>query len=90
MEVRAEKNARLDRNVTFLRLCVVGRRFVESVHSKIKVDDEDDNDANSWKWYNASEEVRTRIQNIVSGGSNTIYHVVRWVKMTLAMLLEAK
>lgn len=59
-------------------------------HSKIKVDDEDSDNANSWKWYSAPEEIQSRIENIVNGGSNTIYHVVRWVKMTLAVLLEAK
>ncbi len=59
-------------------------------HSKIKVDDEDDDNANSWKWYNAPEEIQTRIKNIVSGGANTVYHVVRWVKTTLAILWEVK
>lgn len=53
--------------------------------SKIKLDDEDDDNSNSWHWYNAPEEIKNRIQKIISGKSNTIYNVVKWVKLTLAL-----
>jgi len=49
------------------------------IHSEIKLDDEDDGNANSWNWYSTPNDIQTRIKEIMNGGSNTIYHVASYI-----------
>lgn len=47
-------------------------------HSRIKVDDEDSKNANSWKYYGKANDYQARIRKIIEDGSNTFYHTVKW------------
>ena len=47
-------------------------------HSRIKVDDEDSKNANSWKYYGKANDYQARISKIIEDGSNTFYHTVKW------------
>ena len=52
-------------------------------HSRIKVDDEDSKNANSWKYYGKANDYQARIRKIIEDGSNTFYHTVKWNGKTL-------
>lgn len=49
------------------------------IHTEIKFDDEDDDNKNSWDWYRTPDSIQTRIKEIVSGKTNTIYNVVSYI-----------
>jgi len=49
------------------------------VHSKIKFDDEDDSNNNSWNLDRIPNNIQIRIKEIISGEANTIYNVVSYI-----------
>ena len=58
------------------------------VHSKIFMDDEDSDNANSWGWYDTPSDVKERIKIIMNGSSNTIYFVVKWIEIVWAKIMN--
>jgi hypothetical protein len=58
------------------------------VHSKIYVDDEDSNNANSWGWYDTPSDIKEKIEVIMNGSSNTIYYVVKWIEIVLNKIMN--
>lgn len=58
------------------------------VHSKIYMDDEDSNNANSWGWYDTPSDIKEKIEVIMNGSSNTIYYVVKWIEIVLAKIMN--
>jgi hypothetical protein len=58
------------------------------VHSKIKLDDEDSNNANSWNWYDTPSDIQERIKIIMNGSSNTIYYVVKWIEIVWTKIMN--
>ena len=48
------------------------------LHSEILFDDEDTNNENYWTWYSMSTTMQNRAKVIMSGTTNTTYHVVKW------------
>lgn len=58
------------------------------VHSKIYMDDEDSDNANSWEWYDSPSEIKERINVIMSGSSNTVYYAVKWIELVLNKILN--
>lgn len=57
--------------------------FSGLIQSEVKIDDEDDDNNNSWEWYDTSSDYQKRIQKIINGSGNTLYHVARWVEIVL-------
>lgn len=55
---------------------------------KIKIDDEDSGNANSWKWYDTSKDYQKRIKEIIEGGDNTVYKVLKIIEITLATIFN--
>ena len=49
-----------------------------SAGGELFVDDENSNNANSWYWYGASENIQNRIKKIIGGSRDTQYNVVSW------------
>ncbi len=49
-----------------------------SAGGELLVDDENSNNANSWYWYGASENIQNRIKRIIGGSRDTQYNVVSW------------
>ena len=47
-------------------------------HSRIKVDDENTKNWNSWKYYGKASDYKDRIHKIIEDGSDTFYHTVKW------------
>ena len=56
----------------------VAEGFKNLSRSEIYVDDEDSNNNNEWNYYGADDALKKRINKIMSGSSNTTYHVVKW------------
>lgn len=47
-------------------------------HSEILFDDEDTDNENSWTWYGMPSSMKNRANVIISGTTNTTYHVAKW------------
>lgn len=58
------------------------------VHSKIYMDDEDSDNANSWEWYDTPSDIKERIKIIMNGSSNTIYFVVKWIEIVWTKIMN--
>lgn len=47
-------------------------------HSEVFFDDEDTDNENSWTWYGMPSSMKNRANVIISGTTNTTYHVAKW------------